>query len=414
MLKQLIIAAFLVGFSAASYATDIIRVDMNSAPSSDNHAGVYTGSLGTLTLDTRNGTPTNMFDHVTGVDCWGGSGGCGKFYPQTSAAGAYRGLAPLGTTFTDNQLNIRYLKKWNTEFTTGGIEYKGDIVYVGDSYVGGFWTVQVDYGTSIFGNGLQEGLSYNRTDKYVHGNSASEGNCTGDGIPCCPYLANCNLGTGVAAAGPFRYADYVDQWVAFELEILGSTGTYRYYIWTQDGTYNGLYMEASNAETGTPGVAGISGLYYTDYGATSGSYVMVDDVVFADTYIGPPNGFGIDNTPNQFSFSDVTGAALSTLTPSPDNMTVTGIDNTTSIALSGTGCEYRVNAGSWITSGDNVALNDNVALRVTSSGSYSTDTPCTLTLNGNVSDVWHVTTLAAVSDPVAPRFRGSTISGGWR
>ena len=33
---------------------------------------------------------------------------------------------------------------------------------------------------------------------------------------------------------------------------------------------------------------------------------------------------------------------------------------------------------------------------------------------GGVSDTWSVTTLAAANDPVTPRFRGSSMSGGWR
>lgn len=122
---------------------------------------------------------------------------------------------------------------------------------------------------------------------------------------------------------------------------------------------------------------------------------------------------GWDQTPAAFTFTDNTSVALSTVIYST-SIQVTAIDNTTSIALSGAGCEYRVNAGSWITSGDNVVLNDNVALRVTSSGAYSTNTPCVLTLNGNVSDTWNVTTLAAVENPAAPRFKGASMSGGWR
>ena len=152
--------------------------------------------------------------------------------------------------------------------------------------------------------------------------------------------------------------------------------------------------------------AGSPALTASDTGGPVGAYITGTETI----------GTGAaDTTPAAFSFTDNTGVALSTVIYST-SIQVTGIDNTTSITSSGTGCSYQVNgAGSWLTTGgDNVALNDNVALRVTSSGSYSTNTPCVLTLNGNVSDTWNVTTLAAVSDPQTPRFRGSSMSGGWR
>ena len=119
-----------------------------------------------------------------------------------------------------------------------------------------------------------------------------------------------------------------------------------------------------------------------------------------------------DTTPAAFSFTDNTGVALSTGIYST-SVQVLGIDNTCSISLAGAGCEYKVNAGAWATANDNVTLNDNVALRVTSSASHNTAVSCVLNLGG-VSDTWSVTTLAVVDDPQTPRFRGSSMSGGWR
>jgi hypothetical protein len=128
--------------------------------------------------------------------------------------------------------------------------------------------------------------------------------------------------------------------------------------------------------------------------------------------IGAYESGGIDSTPAAFSFTDVTGATLSTVTTS-DNVTVTGIDNTTTLTLTGTGCEYSINGAAFATADDNVTLNDNVALRVTSSASHNTAVSCVLNIGG-VTDTWSVTTLAAVADPQTPRFRGSSMSGGWR
>lgn len=120
----------------------------------------------------------------------------------------------------------------------------------------------------------------------------------------------------------------------------------------------------------------------------------------------------LPTTPAAFAFTDNTGVALSTVIGST-SIQVTGIDNTSPLSLSGAGCEYKINAGSWVSASDNVALNDNVALRVTSSASHNTAVSCVLTIGG-VSDTWRVTTLAAVEDTQTPRFRGSSMSGGWR
>lgn len=116
---------------------------------------------------------------------------------------------------------------------------------------------------------------------------------------------------------------------------------------------------------------------------------------------------GVDYTPAAFSFTDNTGVAL-VVTVYSTSVQVLAIDNGCSITLTGdASCRYQLNgAGDWLASGDNVVLNDNVALRATSSGSYSTAVSCTLNLGG-VSDTWNVTTLAAIVDPAAPRNRGS-------
>ena len=123
-------------------------------------------------------------------------------------------------------------------------------------------------------------------------------------------------------------------------------------------------------------------------------------------------GTASDSTPAAFSFADAAGQGLSTVVTS-DNVTVMAIDNTTTLTLTGTGCEYSVNGAAFATADDNVTLNDNVALRVTSSASHNTAVSCTLNIGG-VTDVWRVTTLAAVNNPQTPRFRGSSMSGGWR
>ena len=120
-----------------------------------------------------------------------------------------------------------------------------------------------------------------------------------------------------------------------------------------------------------------------------------------------------DVVPSAFTFTDQTGVALGS-TGNSDNATVAGIDNQATLALTGdASCKYSINGAAWATADDNVTLNDNVALQNVASGSYSTAISCTLNLGG-VTDTWSRTTLAAVSDPVAPRFKGASMSGGWR
>jgi len=124
---------------------------------------------------------------------------------------------------------------------------------------------------------------------------------------------------------------------------------------------------------------------------------------------------GADATPSVFSFgADVTGVELSTLTPSPDNVTVAGIDagQTPAITVSGTGCEYAKDGGAFTADAGTVGLDNVVALRTTSSAAHNTTITCTVTIGG-VSDSWGVTTLAAAEDATLPRMRASG-RGGWR
>lgn len=105
-----------------------------------------------------------------------------------------------------------------------------------------------------------------------------------------------------------------------------------------------------------------------------------------------------DTTPDAFSFTDVTGADVSTVYPS-NAITVAGIDTPTDITIDGAG-EYRINGGSWVASLGSVANGDQVEVRLTSSASYETPVSTTLTIGG-VSDTFTVTTEA---DPVSTVF----------
>lgn len=101
-----------------------------------------------------------------------------------------------------------------------------------------------------------------------------------------------------------------------------------------------------------------------------------------------------DTTPNAFSFNDVTGAALSTLTtPSPATVTISGINASTPVSVSGTGSpQISINGGGWTTSGS-ITNGQTLAVRLTSSASNNTTNTATINVGG-VTDSWSVTTVA--------------------
>ena len=99
-----------------------------------------------------------------------------------------------------------------------------------------------------------------------------------------------------------------------------------------------------------------------------------------------------DTMVDEYSFTNVSGAALSTQVIS-DAITVAGIDGPVSISI--TNGEYRIDAGTWITTSGIVSAGDFVELRQTSSSVYETPVIATLNINGITAN-WRVTTLADV------------------
>ena len=103
---------------------------------------------------------------------------------------------------------------------------------------------------------------------------------------------------------------------------------------------------------------------------------------------------GPDTTPDAFSFTPVTGAALSSVQAAA-SITISGINTSTSISISGAGASYQINnSGSWLSGTSTVNNGDTVIVRATAAGSYSTVSTATLTV-GTVSVTFYVTTMAA-------------------
>jgi hypothetical protein len=118
----------------------------------------------------------------------------------------------------------------------------------------------------------------------------------------------------------------------------------------------------------------------------------VSDTFSVTTWAAPPPP---DTTPDQFTFTDQTNVALSTVITS-NTITVTGINTAATISI--TGGEYSINGGSYTSSSSTVNNGNTVKVRQTSSGSYSTKTDTILTIGG-VSDTFSVTTWATPPPP---------------
>ncbi len=96
-----------------------------------------------------------------------------------------------------------------------------------------------------------------------------------------------------------------------------------------------------------------------------------------------------DTTPDAFSFTAQTGAALSAVVES-NEITVAGISVPVSISI--TGGEYSIEGGDYTAETGEVSLAQSVVVRLTSSDDFSTQTDATLTIGG-VDGIFSVTTL---------------------
>lgn len=141
--------------------------------------------------------------------------------------------------------------------------------------------------------------------------------------------------------------------------------------------------------------------------ATKGSFSFRNDGSVATTS-GPATPIDelqrkciVDGVPDSFTFADVTGANPSTLTTS-SAVTVAGINTAVPVSVTGAGAEISIAGGAWGILGS-VSAGQTVAVRVTSSGSFSTAVSTTVMV-GTVTDSWSVTTRAADTTPNAFNF----------
>jgi len=196
-----------------------------------------------------------------------------------------------------------------------------------------------------------------------------------------------------------------DYWTWAQWQAAGFDATSQYVdpLFVGSGDYS-LQVGSTAIDNG----ADLSAYFITDYAGNARPAGAAFDIGAYEYGSG-------DGTPSAFSFgADVTGAELSTLTPSPDNVTVAGIDagQTPAITVSGTGCEYSIDGAAFTSDAGTVGLDNVVALHTTSSASHNATITCTVTIGG-VSDSWGVTTKTYAADTSRARKRAGG-RGGWR
>jgi serine protease len=165
-----------------------------------------------------------------------------------------------------------------------------------------------------------------------------------------------------------------------------------------------------NVVTINPGVDLLVGTgYYLQIGAfaladESYNYFagISDATTLNFTTLGAPVA---DTTPDAFSFTAQTGAALSAVVTS-NTITVAGINAPSTISIAGGA--YSVNGGAYMAAAGTVNNGDTVTVRQTASGSNSTTTTATLTIGG-VNGAFSVTTVAA---PVGRSYSAASPGGG--
>lgn len=141
---------------------------------------------------------------------------------------------------------------------------------------------------------------------------------------------------------------------------------------------------------------GETGTYSWDVATNGVEDVQGDDLAdISGAAITNSSTHPYDTTPDAFIFTDITGAALSTVYTS-NAITVAGIEAAAAISI--TGGTYSINGGAYTAVAGTITVGQTATVRVTSSASTSTTVNGVLTIGG-VSDTYSVTTLAPPSTP---------------
>lgn len=186
--------------------------------------------------------------------------------------------------------------------------------------------------------------------------------------------------------------------------IVKQMGTNKYKV-TSNGSAFFIVQLAQTTGAATTLTAGYGTIQLTPYGGGPTEYVKkltskramtTAGNVYSWGYTAPTasqarvSTNGDDVTPNAFSFTDITGATISTVYTSAP-VTLAGLSAPTTITVAGAGATYSINGGTYRNTAGTVANGDIIRARVTSSGAGATAVTATVTVGG-VSDVYSVTT----------------------
>lgn len=164
--------------------------------------------------------------------------------------------------------------------------------------------------------------------------------------PCSSAGGHCYFADGSeypTLVDTFKIEDYLEQWVWIEYEVIQNTSV-KLYIYTQDGVFSGLYLDnvTYGAEATSQYAMQHLFAYWADdiTGVDSNSYVKLDNLNIAESFIGPPTGFLTGDINGDCGASD--GATLSEPPTSGRCLTgtagtVTLVDTTYSWDCSGIG-----------------------------------------------------------------------------
>jgi hypothetical protein len=266
----------------------------------------------------------------------GWEGGAARFFPPTSGDPGENyngGVSGLGAyeNMRTSHMNARFLVKFGQEFTStstagGSSQDKFLVALRGNDERAYRGMVLLNYGESH----ISDGQPYYTFGLGAAGRPYFEGGYGVDGIPGSDkFWPN--------GRDSFKVRDYSDQWICLEYEAwTDNGGGSRLYIWTQDGRFDGLYLQTDKDFPGSFWKSiQIMGGYYNGYHAYSESnYVMFDKVAIDDSFIGPPAGFisGETSASNDYYVTNPRLQALSVMSLA-DNNTVTAGDKILNLDL---------------------------------------------------------------------------------
>ncbi len=286
MKKKLLLTIFVFGFCVQQHvgAQNLLNVNFNT----DNSYPVWT-EHGAIHQWAGNG---------------GWEGGAVRFFPPTYAVGnggmSAHGAYGEGNGFHLTHINVRFLVKFGPEYTSttrqpAGVGIQNKFMLIirenpsSTDPAGDRGMLLLNY---CGADASDDGHAY-YTFALGHDEVAwHEGGYGINGIPndpehgLYPWWPN--------GSDAFRVHEWSDQWVCVEYEAwTDNGGGSRVYIWTQDKTFNGLYLQASH---NTPGsfwdfIQAVGGFYNHYHAASQLNYVMFDEFAVDNSFIGPPTGF---------------------------------------------------------------------------------------------------------------------------